>query len=398
MFDELNKKLANAVIPMFIMLAPYAILKQFYSVGLFICLLYSLFSVSFLKNDFVIPKSLLWFFLSFSGIYTINIIRNGDQSLGMINFIIGAILTFFYIGSLIKYFEFERFYKTYKILCLVSCGLVIYQGIRLFFWGVPAVPINLLPVAEADYNYWDFFKGERPSGFFSEPQAFCSFILPFFIFSLYRKEYLLSIFTFIAILLSASTLGLGISIIITVYFMFFEKERAKSSKIFIASGFFLIFGILAYFGMLDTSVEKISKTPLENNIRLVRGFYIYSKFNPIDLFLGISSDLQKYVLSNVKESWVSLYTSSGNERLLGYTTSFSGLLIQFGLPSFILYLMFLWKCFVNSSKDSKVLVLVTFALCFVQTIIFNAWFVFYVSIILGMLYEQKKIKFLTIRL
>tara|TARA_B100000676_G_C18069257_1_gene843174 strand:+ start:724 stop:1551 length:828 start_codon:yes stop_codon:yes gene_type:complete len=275
---------------------------------------------------------------------------------------------------------------------------VIFQGVRLFLFDIPAVPINLLPVAEADYSYWDFFKGERPSGFFSEPQAFCSFILPFFIFSLYRKEYALSLLTFIAILLSASTLGLAISLIVGVYFMFFEKERSRFSKVFILTGFLTIFGTLTYLGILDASIKKIANTPLENNIRLVRGFYIYSTFNPIDLFLGISRDLQQYVITSINESWVSLYTSSGNERLLGYTTSFSGLLIQFGLPSFILYLLFLWKCFVNSSKDSKVLVLVTFVLCFVQTIIFNAWFVFYLCIILGMLHEQKKINFLTIRL
>ena len=380
------------------MLAPYALLKQFYSVGMLICLIYALFSISFLKNDILVPKSLLLFFLSFLGIYTINLFRNGEQSFGMINFIIGAVLTFFYIGSMIKYFEFERFYKTYKILCILSSLLVIFQGVRLFLFDIPAVPINLLPVAEADYSYWDFFKGERPSGFFSEPQAFCSFILPFFIFSLYRKEYALSLLTFIAILLSASTLGLAISLIVGVYFMFFEKERSRFSKVFILTGFLTIFGTLTYLGILDASIKKIANTPLENNIRLVRGFYIYSTFNPIDLFLGISRDLQQYVITSINESWVSLYTSSGNERLLGYTTSFSGLLIQFGLPSFILYLLFLWKCFVNSSKDSKVLVLVTFVLCFVQTIIFNAWFVFYLCIILGMLYEQKKINFLTIRL
>ena len=180
--------------------------------------------------------------------------------------------------------------------------------------------------------------------------------------------------------------------------MFFEKERSRFSKVFILTSFLTIFGALTYLGILDSSIKKIANTPLENNIRLVRGFYIYSTFNPLDLFLGISRDLQQYVITSINENWVSLYTSSGNERLLGYTTSFSGLLIQFGLPSFILYLLFLWKCFVNSSKDSRILVLVTFVLCFVQTIIFNAWFVFYLCIILGMLYEQKKITFLTIRL
>ena len=112
------------------MLAPYALLKQFYSVGMLICLIYALFSISFLKNDILVPKSLLLFFLSFLGIYTINLFRNGEQSFGMINFIIGAVLTFFYIGSMIKYFEFERFYKTYKILCILVRVRVAFRTPR----------------------------------------------------------------------------------------------------------------------------------------------------------------------------------------------------------------------------------------------------------------------------
>jgi hypothetical protein len=388
--------MVNLLIPLCIMLAPYAILKQYYSVGLFLVLAYSIFSISFLKNDIQIPKNLLYFLIAFVGIYIINVFRTG-KSLSMLNFMVGSVLTIFYVSSLVKYFEFNRFYKNYKFLALASSCLVIFQALRLFIFHIPAVPINLLPVAEADYSYWDFFKGKRASGFFSEPQAFCSFVIPFFIFSLYRSEFLFSTITFVAILMSSSTLGLAISVMVMGYYLLFENKFG-TSKVFIIGGVALVFIVFASFGLLEYTINKIQKTPLENNIRLVRGFYIYSKFISVDLLFGVSQDLQQYVISNIKEPWVALYTSAGNQRLLGYTTSFSGLLIQFGLPSFIAYLLFLRKCFVNSSRDSKVLILVTFVLCFVQTIIFNAWFVFYISMVLGILKEKNKIKFLTIRL
>lgn len=397
MFINLNKRIVNVLIPLCIMLAPYSIFKQYYSVGLFLVLIYAVFSTSFIENDFKIPKTLLNFLIAFTTIYLLNVFRT-DKSLSMLNFIIGSVLTVFYISSLIKYFEFKRFYKNYKILAIASSTLIIFQALRLFIFRIPAVPINLLPVAQADYSYWDFFKGERPSGFFSEPQAFCSFVIPFFIFSLYKKEFLFSAITFVAILMSTSTLGLAISMMVLGYFLFFEKNKYKGTKVLIISSIVLVFIILTYSGLLDSTIDKAQRTPLENNIRLVRGFYIYSKFDMVDLIFGISQDLKTYVITTIKEPWVALYTSSGNERLLGYTTSFSGLLIQFGLPSFIIYLLFLKKCFVNSSRDCRVLVLVTFVLCFVQTIIFNAWFVFYVSVILGILNEQGKLKFLTIRL
>jgi len=303
------------------MLAPYSIFKQYYSVGLFLVLIYAVFSTSFIENDFKIPKTLLNFLIAFTTIYLLNVFRT-DKSLSMLNFIIGSVLTVFYISSLIKYFEFKRFYKNYKILAIASSTLIIFQALRLFIFRIPAVPINLLPVAQADYSYWDFFKGERPSGFFSEPQAFCSFVIPFFIFSLYKKEFLFSAITFVAILMSTSTLGLAISMMVLGYFLFFEKNKYKGTKVLIISSIVLVFIILTYSGLLDSTIDKAQRTPLENNIRLVRGFYIYSKFDMVDLIFGISQDLKTYVITTIKEPWVALYTSSGNERLLGYNTSF----------------------------------------------------------------------------
>lgn len=397
MLEKLNTKLVNLMIPICIILAPFAIFQVFYKVGFFILLVYGIFSILFLKNSIRLPKSLFYFFITILSVFLINCIRTEGASLNILNFIIGAILTIFYVSVIPGGFKFPKFYKIYKIISLIVSIVLIIQALRLNLFGIPAVPINLLPVPVADYNYWDYFKGERPSGFFSEPQAFCSFVIPFFIFSLNRKEFLSSTVIFLAILLSTSTLGLAISSLILSYFLIIGKKVNTYTKIGVVLGSILIFFFMLSQGFLDSSIEKIKATPIENNIRLVRGFYVYGKFDFLDKLLGICYSLESYVLQNIKDPWVSLYIKAGLKSHLGYTTSFSGLLIQFGIPGFIMYLFFLKDCYKSGSDDIKILVIVTFLLCFAQTIIFNAWFVFYMSIILGSNYEKGTMKFINFK-
>lgn len=394
---ELNKKIVSYLIPISLILSPFAILEKFYSVGLILLLIYGCFSITFMKNAIKLPKYLMAFIICYVSIYSINVLRTGGSSLNILNFVIGSVLSLFYLSTLIGGFEFKKFYPVYKIITYIVSIVLIVQSFGLFLFDIPAIPINLLPVPEADYNFWDYFKGERPSGFFSEPQAFCSFVIPCFVFSLYRKEFLTSGLIFFAILLSTSTLGLAVSLIILIYFLTSGTKISIATKMGFIIGGVAIFFTLLHLGLLDTSIDKLKSTPLENNIRLVRGFYIYSNFNSIDKLFGISYDLQSYVLENVKESWVSLYVNANLKQLLGYTTSFSGLLIQFGILSFILYIFFLIDCYRNASDEIKMLVIVTFILCFVQTIIFNAWFIFYMSIILGSNYERGTSKFLVFK-
>lgn len=384
----INSRLVALIIPLSIMFAPYPVLGQFYNVGFSIILIYGIISIFLLNNKFLIPKSLLRFSVFIIIIYMINVLRTEGKSLEIFNFFIGSILTIFYVGVLVKNFKFELFYKVYNFLGIASSILVFYQGIMLFIFDVPAVPINLLPVPEADYHFWDYFQGVRPSGFFSEPQAFCSFIIPLLIFSLFRKKFIVSGLIFFSILISTSTLGLIISSFIIAFYFYLNYQLSFLRRIliflFIVSGAFLMYN----FTLLDFTLLKLNDTQIENNIRLIRGFNIYAGLDLVDLFLGISQDLQSYVIKNIDEDWVYSHIQNDNERLIGYTTSLSGLLIQYGFFSLIFYLLFLWQSFRKSNKEIRLFVITIFILCFGQTIIFNAWFVFYISILLGMLYER----------
>lgn len=391
-----NKKANNLILPLFIILAPYSFFGEFYSVGMGISLLYGLFSVFVLKTPLVIPKTLLRFLIFILFIYLINLIRNGEISLTILNSVIGSVITVFLVSVFIKNFNFIFFYKWYKLFSIIASIVIIYHSIRLFIFDIPAVPIAILPVSEADSTYWGSFLGKRPSGFFTEPQAFCSYVIPFFIFSLYKKEYMSVLLVLVAILLSTSTLGLAIAILVILFFLLQNKDISVIKRFFLVLLIFFSYFLINSYGLLDFSVNKIQKTEISNNIRLTRGFNIYGSMDIQNMILGVSQNLEDFVLKNVNEGWVANYQNNDMERLLGYTTSYSGLLLQYGLFSLILYLYFLFSSSKNAKQEEKTLMVVIFILGFAQTIIFNAWFVFYISVFLGIMYERKKLKALKI--
>lgn len=389
--------LVNLIIPLVIVFSPYRVLGDYYSIGLTIVLIFGITSVLFFKNKILFHRDLLIFIISILFIYIINLFRIGVIVFSILNFLIGAVISVLLIGFLINGFNYEKFYKYYRIIVIIGCCIIIIQSIRLFIFNIPAVPINILPVSESDLNYWGQFLGARPSAFFTEPQAFASFTLPFVIFSLFKRDYWWSLLSIVAILLSTSTLGvISIVIILVLYFYYEKVNMAKYIYLLLllVPGLFIIY----YFGLLDFTTEKIASTQIENNIRLSRGFIIYSKLSGFDMAFGLSQDLQNYVLQNLTDSWINLYVEADNIRLLGYTTSYSGLLIYFGIIPFISYMIFLYRCFLCSIKEAKVLVIIIFILGFAQTIIFNPWFVFYVSILLGILYEKRSINLIKIKL
>ena len=81
--------------------------------------------------------------------------------------------------------------------------------------------------------------------------------------------------------------------------------------------------------------NKLQLIDIYNDIRISRGFIIFSTFNYIDIFFGIDSTLSEYVF-NRNFTWVNDHIKNNSERLLGYVTSYSGVLVKYGLFSFFL--------------------------------------------------------------
>lgn len=364
-------------------LAQYKIGTTFSNYGFIILIFYGLYLFFIKKKKLIIHKQLLWLTTYVTIISTVNMIRLDDFSVTWINRTVMPLLLFFTISIVIDKLNYKNFYKSYLIVGSIAMVIMYFLSIRLLAFGIPARPITILPISPEDAHFWGNFMGRRPSGLFTEPQAYASFMLPLLVLTLQQKKRILGLVISFSILLSTSSLGIIMVGIIYLYFIILGKIKMHQ-KILLFITIALIIYTLLNLNIFEFAATKIAETELEDNIRLTRGFVVYSSFDLPELLMGINQNLQEYILNNVTDWWVQSHIQSGSEHLLGYTTTVSGLLVQYGLFAGIIFFIMMYKMFKYEDKSNRILLLVIFILSFAQTLFYNGWFVFYYIIYMGL--------------
>ena len=370
-------KLVEPLVVLYPILSAYSIGGVFSDYGTILLSVYS-FLYLILSRKFKIDKRLFWLTLYCQSSYTIWVVRNGDISSSYLFNIIVPFLYIIIISSVVQSINTKRLIISYHVIGLIASFVIIYQFVMLQVFGLPAKPITILPVADSDLHFWGDMLGERPSAFFSEPQAFASFLFPIYIIAWSQKKYILFFLYAIALLFSMSSLGIVVCFSVLLYYSLKGISFTRLVPLFVA---FFICIMLFISGLMDESIEKILKTSLSDDIRLIRGFIILSYFSINDWLFGLGDGLLKFVVNSVKEPWVKIYLLE-SKHLLTYTSSFSGIIIRYGILGILLY-MLLIRSIIRKLAASRLslLGLLMLLLSFVQTIMFNSWFLFYLLII-----------------
>jgi hypothetical protein len=366
----------------FLILAQYSFIGDFSSYGIVILLSYSFIQFVFVNKNILFHKYLLLLVSYIIFISIINIFRFDNLSTTLVNSLIEIILIFVAISILIPTFNFNNFYRFYQIVGLIALSILYVQAIRLYIFGLPAIPVTILPVLTGQEHFWGNMLGKRPSSLFSEPQAYASFMVPLLLYYIKKKKIIFAHIVSISILLSTSSLGIIIVSYIYIYTIILKRDNSNR-KIQISFVFIILILMFIRLEIFSFSLNKIIEIEIFNNIRLTRGFLVYSTFSLWDILLGISNTLQSYISITIQETWVTTYYTNGSERLLGYVTSVAGMFIRHGLVAGILYLFMFFKMFQNEDKDHRIFLYIIIIMSFGQTLFFNAWFVFYYIIYLG---------------
>ena len=383
----MNNNFVSIFLPFFMIFAQYEtpFFGGFSSYGILILFLYSIYYLLTTNCTIFINKYLfiLTFIILFISIF--NMFRLDNYSLIVINQLIESIFILIVISIIISSLNLSIFYKWYSLVGSVMVLTIYYQSINLYIFGNPAVPITILPVSIEHYGFWNDFVGLRPSGFFSEPEAFSTYIIPLLILSLFiYKQYIFSLFIIGSIMLCSSTLGILLVIAIIFYIVFITRKVNYFYKIS-----FLLFFIFSLYVFISTDLfsfsrEKILAINFENNIRLNRGFIYLSHFNFWDVLFGINNNLKDYVTNNLDYKWINNYINSNKSHLLGYTTTMSGVFIRSGLISGLFFLYMLFKMYKNEDNQYRIIFFIILILTFTRTLLFNSWFIFYYAIYLGL--------------
>lgn len=283
-----------------------------------------------------------------------------------------------FILSLAANVNSEDFAKAYYIIAVICGIIVLYQFFMDNIMGVPQQPIQFLPISEENQFNWKMDL-TRASGLFTEPQAFSSYILPLLIYLLFNDKYKSAIFFTIVIFASESSQGIILTAFFWVYFLV-KSGRLDANKLIkilsVIIGAIVLAVILSQTKMFAAVFEKIGTINIFGyDIRLTKGFQIFFAMPFFDKLFGIGfGNLAEYLKSGGFHFWWMPLTQP---QLLGYVTTMAGVLIHYGIIGFVIYI----NIFLNNKKSrsglSKALLLLIFISSFSQTILFNAWFIFY---------------------
>lgn len=360
-------------------LATFCILAQYslplMSYGLILAVLYGI-SIVIIKKRIILNKGILlftsWCIISQLIIYistgTFDINRNTYFFMFVAMFIIAT------LGLIEK----NSFFKTYYFYGMICSILVIYQFILANVLGIPQSAIKILPVATEDAHFW-IQNSSRVSGVFTEPQAYCSYIIPLLIILLFKRKFISAVFVSIAIFASTSSQGIILAVGSWLYYLIiYEKNILKKLlrfNIAILCGIpaIAIIGIMPIFAPILSKIMSIDIFGYD--IRLTKGFQIYFAMPIWDQITGIGfGNLRDYLLNgNFDFFWIPLT----RVELLGYITTMSNVLVSFGLPAFLLYLNIFIRNRATMMPDAKLMLFIIFISSFTQTLLFNAWYIFY---------------------
>ena len=359
--------------PFFMILAQYPIFSTF-TVGILIIMVYTILYYSTVSKKIYVHKYLLYLTLYITLMEVFDMLRGGFVRDGQINSIIMMYIWIFIISVSSSIIDMKKMYKVFLVIGMVSIGIIIYQSIYIYGFHQPMKPIAILPIPSSHSFVWE--PAMRPSGFFTEPAAYVSYILPLLFLTIYYKKHLFSGFIIFSILLSGSSSGIIFLAIYAFYSTFF-LIKSIYKKIMLVAGFVLATYLFFSVGIFDSAIEKITKTDFEHQIRVAKGFLIYYEMSLSEKLFGIVGSVGNYILADLHSfPWAENYIIYDKIRLLDYITSFSGEMVKSGIFSSFLYIIIFYKMFKYDNKEFKGMLLLIIISTFISSFSYNAWFAY----------------------
>jgi len=365
----------NWFLPLFYILAQYG--YGFSNVGTIILIIYTFFFI-FKGKVLLFHKPLLYFVIIISIIQLTNMILSGHISLVDSNNFVFPILTLFILSAATSEVNTNRLYKVYSIVGIFALIILYYQWLMLYNYNILPTPIKLLPISTDTYHAWQSAY-YRPSSLFSEPQGYASFMIPLLILSLNKRNIAFSLLIILSIILSGSTLGIFLSGIVLVYYLLHRKKyRTLTIPIII---FFSIIIYMQNTNVFSSQKSKIMAINYENDIRLVKGFQIYNSFNISEKLFGIGYGPNKVKNFNLQHR--NQLLSNNIIDLGGYVTTISGILISYGIFAGMVFFWVIYRLYRYEDTSLRIFLIVILIASFGQTLLFNAVFLLYYIIYLG---------------
>ena len=304
------------------------------ALGDIIFLIISLY-ILFFKRKYNVETSLMAFLLFFFLHEFILIFFIESIPLYFINNSLSICVNIFILGFLASELNLEKLYFYFVIVGLVCVLGIIYHFINIFYFGnlVTAIQLPFVPKLSESSRYYE--ESIRPLSFFPEPSSYATFMfIPLFL-ALNKRNWLIAVIFTLSILLSTSSNGFFLSLILWVFYIFNKSLRLRQ-KIFIGGCLLFIFYMILNSELFEFGIKKIEQTNYTDNARLTSGYNMFKELSFLHVLFGVNSvNLTEFVhAGGIEHLNFRLLDANGEV----YVTTFWYVLMKFGIFGLLIYL------------------------------------------------------------
>lgn len=378
-----KSKISIALIVSFLLLAQYKF--SAINLGYILC---QLAAITILVSDLSarVEKRFLVFLLSVYGCLVFSIILYKDIYHGTIFYYINGLSLVLVVAMFSNHIRISHLYTAYLVSGLLFTLIVYLQSAYLITTGNPVAPLRLLPVSPESMRLWEM--SPRPSGVFTEPQLYASYVLPLFLLSVLKRRFISSFILLLGILISGSTYGLLIIAVLLLWLLVINGYLTRI-KSWIGGLLMCCVLIVLYVNsnLLDNTVEKLMSTDFTEGIRVAKAPLLFWEMSIFEKLFGMGSTVEAFIRNHIYEfPWLLPYVKA-NHHLLGYVTGLFGLGISFGIIPMVLFLYMLANSYLKGDKFQKGMSIILFLHSISATILFNGYFVFFFTLLFAKSYD-----------
>ena len=349
-----------------------------------------------------------WNFLVYSLVSTFLVVMS-EQTVDYMNVVFMVLRLFFHAALYVwlgyLYLDIKLLMKIYKVFVYAAVGLIFAQWIVFRLTGylipylIPWFQLRWTIKSPAEvFAYRASHTPLRISAFFVEPADYAQFITPFYIYLLFKKEkktrteWIFVGLILLSVLIATSALFLISIVLVSLIWLVWKiKNHGVSSVgLILLSGAFV--ALLLYMamsgdmenleGLLDRLSEiDSSKGATSGNMRVLRGFAVFSKLDPINKIFGVGvGNTFSYSISHgIKTP----YDYGTSENFINFMSSLSNILVWNGAVGFVIYLAVMIRQYIRSERVGKVLLLYLLILMLSASIYVVPTYPFMISLIIG---------------
>lgn len=326
------------------------------------------------KNVFIVEPEffalygyvLAAFILSFN---TLFIIEGNNQ----INAMVGLLLNLFIYTLLWKESDFAITEKWLNIFGFICCAFMLYQIFMQISTGTAPLGRISFGGLGTSTGWVDSTWGFRFNSLFSEPSYLAIYLLPIFALNMMRNNYINSIVFVLGILLSSSTMGI-IVVIMIIAFILVGREKSTRHKILyiglgilgIAFVFYLYLSVPSMTSMIGRTFLKLTEAGSSNNNLRITGYITYFDKLPLkEQIFGVGI----FQLQN--------YFAQEGIQLANYSNSIVLTLLDLGVIGTIISTIYFVHLYFVSKKNRSLLFFCILFLIFCTDAILLSYRFFY---------------------